>query len=176
LTGSTSEDDIITLIFSDVEDGIKAGVPYMVRNKNGDGLKEINMNDVNVTTTLKDSETDHVTFKGVYTNGTVPIGSYFISSNKFYRCVNAINPDKLKGYRAYIEPKSSEASNARSLGYRFASKEENEEGTTAIEEQTSEEATVVAIYTLGGVRIDDMQQGVNILQMSDGSIVKVIIK
>ena len=174
LTGSTSEDDIITLIFSDVEDGIKAGVPYMVRNKNGDGLKEINMNDVNVTTTLTDIETDHVTFKGVYTYSNVPVGSYFISSNNFYRCVNADNPDKVKGYRGYITPK--ESSNARSLGYRFASKEENEEGTTAIEEQTSEEATVVAIYTLGGVRIDDMQQGVNILQMSDGSIVKVIIK
>ena len=28
----------------------------------------------------------------------------------------------------------------------------------------------------GGVRIDDMQQGVNILRMSDGSVVKVVIK
>ena len=180
LTESTlNEDGDITLTFEDSKEGIKAGVPYMVRNINMEGLTELVMNDVNVITTLKDSETDHVTFKGVYTNGTVPIGSYFISSNKFYRCVNAINPDKLKGYRAYIEPKSSEASNARSLGYRFVSRAEDEEGATAIDNEQltmDNETTVIAIYTLEGRRIDNMQQGVNILQMSDGSIVKVIIK
>lgn len=180
LTESTlNEDGDITLTFEDSKEGIKAGVPYMVRNINMDGLTQLVMNNVNVITTLKDSETDHVTFKGVYTNGTVPIGSYFISSNKFYRCVNANNPDKLKGYRAYIEPKSSEASNARSLGYRFVSRAEDEEGATAIDNEQmtmDNETTVIAIYTLEGRRIDEMQQGVNILQMSDGSIVKVIIK
>ena len=93
--------------------------------------------------------------------------------------MNANNPDKLKGYRAYIEPKSSEASNARSLGYRFVSRAEDEEGATAIDNEQltmDNETTVIAIYTLEGRRIDEMQQGVNILQMSDGSIVKVIIK
>ncbi len=169
------ENGNITLIFEDSEDGIKAGVPYIVRNTTmTEKLTEIPMTNVYVNITLNDVETDHVTFKGVYTNGTVPIGSYFINSNKFYRCVNADNPDKLKGYRAYIEPK--ESNEARSLGYRFASKEETEEGTTTIDNTMGGEATVVAIYTLGGVRINEMQQGVNILQMSDGSVVKVVIK
>lgn len=175
LTGSTlSEDGDITLTFEDSKEGIKAGVPYMVRNINMDGLTQLVMNDVNVNTTANDVETDHVYFRGVWTYGTVPINSYFISSNKFYRCVNENNPDKLKGYRAYIEPKKS--NEARSLGYRFANREEIEEGTTTIDEEMGNEATVVAIYTLNGTRIDNMQQGVNILQMSDGSTVKVVIK
>ena len=175
LTESTlNEDGDITLTFEDSKEGIKAGVPYMVRNINMDGLTQLVMNDVNVNTTANDVETDHVYFRGVWINGTVPIGSYFISSNKFYRCVNENNPDKLKGYRAYIEPKKS--NEARSLGYRFANREEIEEGTTTIDDEMGNEATVVAIYTLNGTRIDNMQQGVNILQMSDGSTVKVVIK
>jgi len=169
----------ITLTFVDAEDGIKAGVPYMVRNQGlTEAMTEIAMQNVNISTEPKDVETDHAIFKGVYTKTYVPIGSYFISSNKFYRCANPSNPDYVNGYRAYIEPKES-AANARSLGYRFGSRNEIEdnEGTTAIEgQQPTEAPTVVAIYTLGGVRIDDMQEGVNILQMSDGSVVKVVIK
>ena len=57
------------------------------------------------------------------------------------------------------------------MNYRF----DGGEGTTGVEEAT-EEATVVAIYTLGGVRINDMQEGVNILQMSNGTTMKVVIK
>ena len=170
----------ITLKFVDAEDGIKAGVPYMVRNQGmTEAITEILMQDVNISTELKDVETEHVTFKGVYTKTYVPIGSYFISSNKFYRCANPSNPDYVNGYRAYIEPKES-AANARSLGYRFGSRNEIEEGTTSIDNEQwtndNEAPTVVAIYTLGGVRISDMQEGVNILQMSDGSVVKVVIK
>ncbi|MBR3858666.1 MAG: hypothetical protein IKJ18_01420 [Bacteroidaceae bacterium] len=169
----------ITLKFVDAEDGIKAGVPYMVRNQGmTEAMTEILMQNVNISTEPKDVETDHAIFKGVYTKTYVPIGSYFISSNKFYRCANPSNPDYVNGYRAYIEPKES-AANARSLGYRFGSRNEmmDNEGTTAIEgQQPTEAPTVVGIYTLGGVRIDDMQEGVNILQMSDGSVVKVVIK
>ena len=178
LTGSTLDGDNITLIFGDATDGIKAGVPYMVRNSiMKENFTEFTMTNVYVDTTLKHSMTDYVTFKGVYTNDFVPVGSYFISSNKFYRCVNENNPDKLKGYRAYIAPnENSEANNARSLGYRFANKEEAEEETTTIDNVVDNEATVVAIYTFGGIRISEMQQGVNILQTRDGSVVRVIIK
>ena len=37
-----------------------------------------------------------------------------------------------------------------------------------------EDVTIVGIYTLGGVRISDMQEGVNILHMSDGTVKMVI--
>ncbi len=172
------EDGNITLEFADATDGIKAGVPYMVRNL---GITAQNpftgftLQDINISTTLKDVETDHIAFRGVWTKGYVPIGSYFISGNKFYRAVNPTNRDNIKGFRAYLEPKDQ--NKARSLGYRFVAEEE--EGATEIDNSqltSDNEATVVAIYTLDGVRIDEMQQGVNILQMSDGSVVKVVIK
>ena len=177
IASETDEDGDITLTFSDAEDGIKAGVPYMVRNTKGEGFNELTMQDVSVNATPNDVETEHVAFRGVWTKGYVPIGSFFISSNTFYRSVNETNRDNLKGYRAYIEPLETNESNARSLGYRFASRDEVEEGTTTIGHTSStEETTIVAIYTLDGTRISEMQQGMNILQMSDGSVVKVIIK
>ena len=170
------EEGNITLEFTDAKDGIKAGVPYMVRNT---GLSAsapftgFTLQDINISTILNDVETDHIAFRGVWTKGYVPIGSYYISGNKFYRAVNTTNRDNIKGFRAYLEPK--DINKARSLGYRFV----EEEGTTEIDNSQltiDNEASVVAIYTLDGIRIDEMQQGVNILQMSDGSAVKVVIK
>ena len=159
----------ITLVFSDAEDGIKAGVPYMVRIT--ENIEEINLQNVAVNTTLKNVETDYVTFIGTYTNGNVPTNSYFISGNKFYCSVNTSNPDKIKGFRAYITPK--EGTEAKSIIYRFD--DEEYDGTTAIDE-IDDEAAVVGIYTIGGVRLNEMQKGINILRMSNGSTVKVVKK
>ena len=44
----------------------------------------------------------------------------------------------------------------------------------AVEEITSSEATVIAIYNTNGIRIATMQKGINILYMSDGTTVKVV--
>ena len=162
--------DKITISFIDALDGIKAGVPYMVRNTTmEENLTEISMENIQVNTTPENTENAHVEFVGTYTNGTVPSGAFFISNNVFYQAAN--DNITLKAFRAYFVAKSP---NARALNYRFA----GEEGTTAIDNSqltNDNEITVVGIYTLGGVRINDMQEGVNILQMSDGSVVKVVI-
>ena len=173
LSGSVLEDNSITLTFSDAS-GIEAGVPYMVRV--AEEVSTITGTNVWLDYALTPTETECVNFVGAYVNGTVPVGSYFISSNMFYRCVNVNNPNKLKAYRAYIEPTGQNAE-ARGISYRFASKEqEPDEETTAVEVERTGEPSIVGIYTLGGVRIDEMQEGINILQMSDGSVVKVVIK
>ena len=123
---------------------------------------------VQVSTELTNPSTNDIEFVGVYEAGKIPAGAFFISNNVFYQAADDTNT--IKAFRAYLMPKG-QAAKARSLSYRF----DDEEGTTAIEEAT-EEVTIVGIYTLSGMRIDDMQQGVNLLQMSDGSVVKVIIK
>jgi hypothetical protein len=46
----------------------------------------------------------------------------------------------------------------------------------AVEETTSNEAIVVAIYNANGIRIATMQKGINLLRMSDGTTVKVVQK
>ena len=166
LTGSSRNGDNITLTFGNTEDVIKAGVPYMARVKEAE--TKITAENVEVSTTLKEASTNDIEFVGVYEAGKIPTGAFFISNNTFYRAADETNT--IKAFRAYLMPKG-QAAEARSLSYRF----DDEEGTTSIEEAT-EEVTVVGIYTPGGMRIDDLQEGVNILQMSNGTTVKVIIK
>lgn len=166
LASSTTNGENITLFFEDVE-SIEAGVPYMVRT--AEVVSTITGRNVWLNTELKPKGTNHVTLVGVYEVGNIPEGAFFISSNKFWYAQDGTNT--IKAYRAYIQPKTS---NARALNYRF-----DGEGTTAIDDEQltiDNEATIVAIYTLGGMRISDMQQGVNILQMSDGTTIKVVIK
>lgn len=166
LASSTTNGENITLFFEDVE-SIEAGVPYMVRT--AEVISTITGRNVWLNTELKHTSTDHVTLVGVYEAGNIPEGAFFISSNKFWYAQDGTNT--IKAYRAYIQPKTS---NARAMGYRF-----DGEGTTAIDDEQlaiDNEATIVAIYTLGGMRISDLQQGVNILQMSNGTTMKVVIK
>ena len=170
LTESKLNKDNITLIFSNAS-SIEAGVPYMVRVDEARATSTITGTNVWLDTELKPTSTEHVEFTGVYTNGNVPAGAFFISSNTFYRAAD--NSNTMKAFRAYIKIKDSVPQSARSLSYRTDGE------TTAIDNSqlaNDNEATVVAIYNLQGVRLDDMQEGVNILQMSDGSVVKVIIK
>lgn len=168
LTSSEMTGENILLEFTEVE-SIEAGVPYMIRKKEGDNVTTISTTNVQVNTTLDTPpSTSHVEFVGVYEAGKIPAGAFFISNNQFWYAKDETN--NIKAYRAYIQPKTA---NARAMNYRF----DGEEGTTGIEtEQADEEVTVVGIYTLGGVRLNDMQEGVNILQMSDGSTIKVVIK
>lgn len=169
LTGSSLNGENITLTFSDAQEGIKAGVPYMVRNTTmTESLTAITMENADVSTTLIPTETDHVIFTGVYTNGYVPEGTFFISGNKFYRAADASNT--MKGFRGYIKVKDSVGTTAYSLSYRT-------DGATDITDTTIDDtATIVAIYNTRGMRLDDMQPGINVLQMSNGETVKIIIK
>ena len=162
------ENGDITLVFTDAADGIKAGVPYMVRNKTmTENLTSLSLENVKVnTTSMKNPTKGDVTFVGTYKSGNVPQGAFFISNNTFYQAED--NTNTLKAFRAYFTVAAG--TNARALSFRIES-----EGTTDID-AANEEVTVVGIYTLGGVRINEMQQGVNILQMSDGTTMKVIIK
>ena len=164
LTDSELKNDNITLIFTDA-DTIEAGVPYMVRVE--EAVSQIDVENVQVNTTLhKTSIEGVVDFIGTYENGYVPEGSFFISGNKFYFSTGTGNT--LKGYRAYLTPKNA---NVRSMSYRW-----DDEETTGIEEATDAEPTVVAVYNANGMRLDDMQQDLNILLMSNGKTMKVIIK
>ena len=166
LSSSVLNGDRLTLTFTDVEDGIKAGVPYMVRM--GSKLDKISRDKVAVNTgTLTTPATEHIEFVGTYTNGNVPKGCFFISNNVFYCAADETNT--LKGFRAYFRPIGDAVGKARSMSFRWGN------DVTDIDKAT-EEVTIVAIYTINGVRLTEMQPGINILQMSDGSIVKVMVK
>ena len=171
LDSSGMTGDVISLTFVEA-DAIEAGVPYMVRKREGESVSIVSTMNVQVDTKLTTPETNEVQFVGVYEKGTIPVGAFFISDNTFYQAADGTNT--IKAFRAYFQPVNNGAK-ARSLRYRMGDGEDEDDVTTAID-TLDEEVSVVGIYTTGGVRINDMQEGVNILQMSNGSTMKVIIK
>lgn len=171
LTHSELDGDMLTLTFSAAEDGIKAGVPYMVRNASmTENLSSFTLENVKVNTTLNHTETEHVTFTGVYHYDYMPEGVFFINNNTFYQ-VKEKNKNKSKGYRAYIQLHDNVAANVRGLSYRTGEEEDDTDIAPV-----AGEVTVVAIYNTSGVRLDGLHDGINILQMSDGTTMKVVIK
>lgn len=163
----------ISLTFDDPTDGIKAGVPYMVRNHNlTQDLKQWVFKNVQVDPMLRNKSTDHVVFKGVYESGYIPEGAYYISDNKFYLAKGDKN--KIKAYRAYLLPvNEEEIASVKSMSFRIVG-----EGETDIEvvETENNELEVIAIYNLAGMRINELQPGINILRMSDGTTETRIVK
>ena len=79
-------------------------------------------------------------------------------------------PADVTAWTEALEALANAAGTSRSIA-------EDEDGTADIEvEGVASEPTIVAIYTLGGVRIESVQPGLNILLMSDGTTRKVMIK
>lgn len=173
---------VLSLTFDEVTDGIQAGVPYMVRKDVG--FTEFTMTGVQLCATPQEFTTPEgdVTFTGVYHYGPMPEGAFFISNNTFYqipRDGDDTNNNKSKAFRAYLMPQGA-AAEARALSYRTDgvvddNENDDEDDGTSVGSVTGG-VTVVAIYNTQGERLTDLQNGINILQMSDGTTVKVVIK
>jgi hypothetical protein len=182
LIHSAFNGEVLSLIFDEVTDGIQAGVPYMVRKDVG--FTEFTMKGVQLCATPQEFTTPEgdVTFTGVYHYGPMPEGAFFISNNTFYqipRDGDDTNNNKSKAFRAYLMPQGA-AAEARALSYRTDgvvddNENEDDDDGTSVGSVTGG-VTVVAIYNTQGERLTDLQNGINILQMSDGTRVKVLIK
>jgi hypothetical protein len=165
LTSAVMKDDVISMTF-DKANTIVAGTPYMVRAEekwSGTTVKN---------TTLTGALTDVngsglVTFKGNYIRGNVPQGMFFMNNNNFYQAVD--NTNTLKAFRGYFEATASAGANK--LAFVIDGEETAINGVEA-----DSDATIVAIYSLDGRRIESMQRGVNIVKLSDGKTKKVIVK
>ena len=165
LTSAVMKDDVISMTFGNANT-IVAGTPYMVRaEEEWSGTTVGN-------TTLTDALTDVngsglVTFKGNYISGNVPEGMFFMNKNNFYQAVD--NTNTLKAFRGYFEVTASAGANK--LAFVIDGEETAINGVEA-----DSDATIVAIYSLDGRRIESMQRGVNIVKLSDGKTKKVIVK
>ena len=182
LTHSSFNGEVLSLIFDEVTDGIQAGVPYMVRKDVG--FTEFTMKGVQLCATPQEVTTPEgdVTFTGVYHYGPMPEGAFFISNNTFYqipRDGDDTNNNQSKAFRAYLMPQGA-AAEARALSYRTDgvvddNENDDEDDGTSVGSVTGG-VTVVAIYNTQGERLTDLQNGINILQMSDGTTMKVVIR
>lgn len=178
LSESENETDDVVVTFTTPANGkIKAGKCYIVRHNSQDlSTIEIDVDDETTFITTADyfdtscgaeGNNQMVEFIGTYTRGYVPVGSFFINSKNQFKEVVKANTNKIKGFRGYFTVKSE--AKGRALSFRLG------EGT-GVDSANNGEVTVVAIYNLQGMRLNDMEPGINILQMSDGSSVKVLIK
>lgn len=168
LSSATENAGHVSLVFTDSEDGIKKGVPYMVRNTSlGENLTAITMENVEVNTvTLNDVDGGAVKFVGQYISENVPVGDYFISSNTFYQAED--NTNTMKGFRARFVPASA---GVKSLSYSF-----DDVDFTGIEGVEGNAAEIIAIYGVDGTLRSDFQKGINIVKMSNGTTKKVLVK
>ncbi|MCI6618967.1 MAG: hypothetical protein MSD82_08940 [Prevotella sp.] len=101
-----------TLNFVDVT-SISASKPYLIKPSVSWSTYTFESLTVDPSAALTVSGTNY-DFTGSYSNGYTPAGSYFISSNKFYRATDDTNV--LKGYRAYLTP-ANKSSGAKSLTF-----------------------------------------------------------
>ncbi|MBO5880836.1 MAG: hypothetical protein J6Q57_04245, partial [Paraprevotella sp.] len=165
LTFANQNGNVVSATFSDAAT-IEAGTPYMVRTK--EAWEGTTVENTTLTSALNDVDGNGiVTFKGNYINGKVPTDAFFISDNKFYQAVD--NSNTLKAFRGYFEATGGAGVNV--LNFTFDGEETAINGVEA-----DSDATIVAIYSLDGRRIESMQRGVNIVKLSDGKTKKVIVK
>jgi hypothetical protein len=163
LSGSTINGDNLTLQFEDAYE-IEAGVPYMVRVSEDSSIPVVE--NVEVLKTPGSVSTGDVEFIGTYTAGNVPLGHYFISSNKFYESLSG--KSTINAFRATFMPK---AAGVKSIGYTF-----DEDGFTAIEGVEESGVTIEAVYGVDGALRAEMQKGINIVKMSNGTVKRVLVK
>lgn len=165
LTGLKVDGDHFTMTFTPAS-SIEAGKPYMVRVPNAVSMLELGQktvkNDIIEASETADGGT--LTYTGVFNSGKAPMGSFIISSNKFYLVDSDVN---LKAYRGYITAEANSAA-VKALSFIFG-----EDTETAIENVniTENGSEMTMTFDLSGRRIQKAQKGINIINGK-----KVIIK
>ncbi len=120
-----------------------------------------------VTTIIYDETTGEVLSRETHEETSPVVGFYKLAANT-----------AIKANKAYLYVNSSNVALAKQLYYfSFGDEGENGEATAVKQvEGTNAEATIVGIYSLGGARQSQLQRGMNIVRMSDGSVKKVLVK
>ncbi|MGN1376052.1 MAG: GLUG motif-containing protein, partial [Prevotella sp.] len=163
-----------TLQFKTSSEGIKAGVPYLVKPSSPEMSNIYDLKDRNISCTddvpegnTQDTGSGYsVTYQGSYNKRTIgedEYGSteiYIISGNKIYH----VNSEVLmKGFRCYFTCSGTGSSSAPSFGN--ASIGHDDGTTTALEliETGSPDDTEVNIYDIAGRRLNAPQKGIMIV-------------
>ena len=153
---ATAQGTSVTLQATPVNDGVKAGMPYIV--KVDANVDEITVDGVAVTAAapvaqrIGFSGEAFVDITGNYSAGTVPTGAFFISDDMFYVADQAVT---LNGFRAYLTLVDDAGAPAQSNVNRMFI---DIDGTvTGIGDVLGTEAAdadkLVDVYTVGGVQV-----------------------
>ena len=152
-SGVMAQGGNLTLQTAVVRDGVKAGVPYIVKVDRE--VLEITANGVNVVASapaahrIGFSGTAFVEMTGNYSAGTVPAGAYFMTNDVFALAGAAVSQN---GFRAYVTLVDDAGNPAQSDVSRILIDIDGK--VTAIDEVLAADADkLVDVYTLGGVLV-----------------------
>ena len=148
----------VTLQTTLVSDGVKAGIPYIVKVDGEENVTEISVDGVSVTAAepashkIAYSDAGYVEWRGNYSAGTVPMGAYFISDDMFYVADTEV---ALNGFRAYVMLVDEAGAPVQSNVNRMLIDIDGE--VTGIEDVLGDGASdankLVNVYTIGGVLV-----------------------
>ena len=148
----------VTLQTTLVSDGVKAGMPYIVKVDGEENVTEISVDGVSVTAAepasheITYSDAGYVEWRGNYSAGTVPMGAYFISDDMFYVADTEV---ALNGFRAYVMLVDEAGAPVQSNVNRMLIDIDGE--VTGIEDVLGDGASdankLVNVYTVGGVLV-----------------------
>ncbi len=170
--GDDFDGAFVNLYFEDATI-IEPGVPYMVKPTGGTTISFPAMDNIDIDMTEPVLELPNSTIHGNYIYQGVPQGTYFIYNNQYKYAADDTN--KIKAFRVYIDTsKASNGAEAKGVRYVFGW---DGDGTTGIDGvDDAESAKVVAVFGVDGRRLDALQNGINIVKMSNGTTKKVFVK
>ncbi len=158
-------------IYATAVTSIEANKPVLVTAKGDYIASNVQIN------TLDNTETySHGNLVGTYRTSTAPTSSYVLQNHTetqgvaFY-IVGDIQPT-VKPFHAYMSNASN--SRIRTIMIKTDDSGESMEANDISEIYTSTNNT--DIYTTSGIRLTNVQSGVNIIRMNDGKMKKVVIK
>ncbi len=159
----------VDLYFTDATT-FDSGVPYMVKPTGDAAVSIPAVSNVEIDMTEPELKLAYSTIHGTYVAGNVPQDTYFIYQNQYKYAVDGSNT--IKGYRVYID--TTPAAEAKGVRYVFGF---DGDGTTGFDGIVDTEAAkVVEIFSVDGRCLDNLQHGINIVKMSDGTTKKVFVK
>lgn len=171
-TAGSINGDVLTLTSAET---VPAGTPAIFK-VNG-GTFTATSNNVEVLTGAQDESTtdDDIVLHGtlgklVFDDVTTDTENdyYYISNNKFMHATRKLTVNPFRAY--FTMAKGSAPSN----GFNIAV---DDDSMTAIEALTGEgDTTITAIYTTDGKQLSDLQQGLNIVKLSNGKVQKIMVK
>ena len=144
---------------------LPAGTPALMRKVSGTGITATASN-VSVLTAPGAGTSTAVEMYGTFQQGVevTDANAYYIKNNKFWQCNNKFYCD---AFRAYFK-----ISGSGSPSFSINISDDDVTGITSATDD--KEATMVAIYAPDGTRRTTLQQGVNIVKLSNGKTVKTV--
>ncbi len=144
---------------------LPAGTPALMRKVSGTGITATASN-VSVLTAPGAGTSTAVEMYGTFQQGVevTDANAYYIKNNKFWQCNTRFYCD---AFRAYFKINGS-----GSPTFRINISDDDVTGVSSA--MDDKEATVVAIYAPDGTRRTALQQGVNIVKLSNGKTVKTV--